>query len=384
MSTSMLIILFWVVAPLLLLAVGLLRLRAAASAFADPAAGDRRARYQAGLARLRALRLLLLVLVCGWALGAVELVRQEASIRAVVLHLGSLGLILALGSWPFLRYRAQAMARPLGGGAMVRLFAGMAVHQAITTGVALLLVFIGVTLAYRASSTALAVVILMATSLLNVTSLFLLFPLIVRVLGRARPATDPALLRMIGELNALAGTSVDRVWVLPSPTGSLNAMVTGLSGRRPTVFVTDALLAQLSPPQLRAVLAHELAHVRKRHIVRALGTGWIGAIVYLGLVLSTLTLLARQGGAAQGPLTTAAVIFVASLLTDVLLKLPSSRRRETEADTLAASWVGTEALADALERLYAANLAAADYSLTEKIWASHPTLRTRLSQLQRS
>jgi STE24 endopeptidase len=224
---------------------------------------------------------------------------------------------------------------------------------------------------------------MVAALLLDVTVVFVLYPYLVRLLSRARPVTDPAVLSMLDELNRTCGTSVDRLWLLSSPTGSLNAMVTGVSRRRPTIFVTDALLASFSLADLRAILAHELAHVRRRHILRALGNSWMGVVVYMGLFMLVWTVVSKVSGQTPGPLAVAAMVFVASLVTDLGVWLPLGRRRESEADQLAASWVGGEALAGALERLYGANLAAADFSLTEKIWASHPTLRTRLSQLNR-
>ena len=45
-----------------------------------------------------------------------------------------------------------------------------------------------------------------------------------------------------------------------------NAAVVGLSARSRTVYLSDALLAQMDDAELEAVLAHEVAHMRLRHV----------------------------------------------------------------------------------------------------------------------
>ncbi len=47
---------------------------------------------------------------------------------------------------------------------------------------------------------------------------------------------------------------------------ALNAAVTGLVPRLRYILLTDALIEELAPPQLHAVMEHELNHVRHRHL----------------------------------------------------------------------------------------------------------------------
>lgn len=56
-----------------------------------------------------------------------------------------------------------------------------------------------------------------------------------------------------------------------------NAAVVGLSRRSRTVYLSDSLLAQMDDAELEAVLAHEVAHVRLRHVPLFLvvSAGWI-------------------------------------------------------------------------------------------------------------
>lgn len=66
--------------------------------------------------------------------------------------------------------------------------------------------------------------------------------------------------------------------VLDSPT----AMAYCLPGLRPRLVVTTAALTELSPTQLRAVVAHEQAHLRQRHDLVVLPfVAWSAALPFL-------------------------------------------------------------------------------------------------------
>src|SRR5262245_49319641 len=70
----------------------------------------------------------------------------------------------------------------------------------------------------------------------------------------------PELYRTVGELATRAGVPMPRLYLIPSEQP--NAFATGRSPAHSAVAVTAGLLSQLPADQVRAVLAHELAHVR--------------------------------------------------------------------------------------------------------------------------
>ena len=118
-----------------------------------------------------------------------------------------------------------------------------------------------------------------------------------------------------------------------------NAMVVGL-GPTVRVVVDDTSLAQ-QPGQLRALLAHELAHVSRRHTLE--GVLWFGVI---GLPAILLVLAAAGRLTGGRPAAAAAVpVLLACALTMATLLLPVenliSRRIESEAD-----WAGLRATQD--------------------------------------
>jgi STE24 endopeptidase len=124
-----------------------------------------------------------------------------------------------------------------------------------------------------------------------------------------------------------------------SRTTAENAQVDGL-GPTVRVVVDDTSLSE-RPDELRALLAHELAHVSRRHTL--IGVLWFGVIGLPAILL----MLAAAGRLTGGELTTSAAVPVvlACALTAATLLLPVenllSRRIEAEAD-----WVGLRATHD--------------------------------------
>src|SRR5438876_7213442 len=59
-------------------------------------------------------------------------------------------------------------------------------------------------------------------------------------------------------------------------TRKANAYVSGL-GRTRRVVVSDTLLEQAPPAEVRLVLAHELGHRRKQHVLRGTALAMVGA-----------------------------------------------------------------------------------------------------------
>jgi STE24 endopeptidase len=121
-----------------------------------------------------------------------------------------------------------------------------------------------------------------------------------------------------------------RVW---RTDGSMvNGAVIGLIAPLRYVLLTDALLERLSPRELEAVMAHEVAHIRLRHMP------WLVCAV-LGAVLPLATMLDITLAAADMPVipwleTVLAVgVFGAGLFVFGLV----SRRFEWQADAYAAS-----------------------------------------------
>jgi heat shock protein HtpX len=96
---------------------------------------------------------------------------------------------------------------------------------------------------------------------------------------RARPVSEverPDLYRLVRELAFSAHLPVPRLFV--SPAAQPNILTIGYSARSAAVCCTDGLLRLLSLTELRAVLAHELAHVARRDVAVS---SWLAGLASL-------------------------------------------------------------------------------------------------------
>ena len=186
------------------------------------------------------------------------------------------------------------------------------------------------------------------------------------------------------------GYPVEDVWVIDGSRRSTkaNAFFTGF-GRRKRIALFDTLLETLDPEATVAVVAHEVGHYRRGHVIQ----GVLLAIAHLGLLcwLLSLVLAAPQLSLALGvatPSLHAAVVVFALLLgpLEVALAVPLhawSRHNEREADRFAVQTTGAgEALARGLRRLSVDGLSnLTPHPLYVLLHYSHPPLAQRLRAL---
>ena len=113
----------------------------------------------------------------------------------------------------------------------------------------------------------------------------------------------------------------------------LNGAVMGLIGPLRYIMLTDALLESLSGSEVEAVMAHELGHVRRRHMVW-LGIAGLGSIMLAGIA-AQVTLGRFVPGWEQRPWAQGAA-FLPAMTLGLLVFGVVSRRFEWQADAFAA------------------------------------------------
>ncbi len=168
-----------------------------------------------------------------------------------------------------------------------------------------------------------------------------------------------------------------------------NAFFTGF-GSRKRIALFDTLIDQQTTPELVAVVAHEVGHYKRRHILKnlLLGLAHTGALFWL---LSLF--LDRQGlfdaFAVSEPSVHAGLVFFGLLFTPIELVLSVlvnlfSRRYEFEADAFAAETTGGgEPLIAALKKLSADNLSnLTPHPLQVVLHHSHPPVLQRIAALR--
>lgn len=169
-----------------------------------------------------------------------------------------------------------------------------------------------------------------------------------------------------------------------------NAFFTGL-GRFRKIVLFDTLITQLTEPELEAVLAHEIGHYKKRHVIKMLGISVAGVFAAFGAI----AWLARQqwfyrafgfqhqAGFAAANVVPAILLF--ALLAGAITFWISpfihrwSRRFEYEADAFARAAMGeTQSMIQALRKLSERNLSnLTPHPLYSRFYYSHPTLLER-------
>lgn len=210
-------------------------------------------------------------------------------------------------------------------------------------------------------------------------ALYLVSPLAVRWVHRAAPIDLPDLADRIRRLEAVSHTRLGVVHRVPDVPFA-NAGVTGTWHRLRLILVTDLLLEVAGPEDIVAILAHEIAHVQCRHLLRR--SVWMipRAAIFM-IVMFAVTLMARWLGFTRGPAPTMIGAVVASLLVALSVEMPGSRRHELEADRLAAQWVGTDVYVRALRLLHETNATEIEPARWEALLSTHPSLQKRVSAL---
>ncbi len=155
---------------------------------------------------------------------------------------------------------------------------------------------------------------------------------------------------ILDELTTRAGLPMPKLYLIDSVQP--NAFATGRSPARAAVALTTGLLRQLDSREVRAVLAHELAHVRNRDVLLSTLAAAMASVVTAAAHIGSLFFASREDeehGAAPLLLALVAPIAVP------LVQLAISRTREFAADAEGARISGDpDALADALLRIEAA------------------------------
>ncbi len=166
-----------------------------------------------------------------------------------------------------------------------------------------------------------------------------------------------------------------------------NAYFTGF-GRNKRIVFFDTLLARLQPGEVEAVLAHELGHFKRRHIVKRIVLIFAATLAFLavlGQLIDQPAFYAGLGVEAQNTAIALILFFlVAPLFTFPLTPLTSllSRRHEYEADAYAAEQTSATDLAQALVKLYEDNAATLTHDpLHSLFYDSHPPAALRVARL---
>ena len=120
------------------------------------------------------------------------------------------------------------------------------------------------------------------------------------------------------------------------------------------VCVTLGLMDALNERELAGVIAHELAHIKHRHmLVGTIAAGMAGAIALVGSILRWGIILGTGRDGDENPLAMLAMALVAPIVA-VIVQMAVSRQNEFQADATAVQIMGDkQGLQSALQRIEA-------------------------------
>jgi Zn-dependent protease with chaperone function len=204
-----------------------------------------------------------------------------------------------------------------------------------------------------------------------------------RRLRRRSPVYDPAECAGLYDLYREAGACVGLKRLPPLHRQADEAPLAFTTGCfRPAVFLAPALIRSLGPDELRAVLVHELVHVRRRDNLRA----WLGSLLPIGALVVLLQVAAlyalfrmdQRLGFAHAVLVGAAVIAVLWTFRSVAWPRLVFRREVTCDDLVVAALQNPLVVAASLVQVWRLQRALPRRPSARWIHA-HPLLRTRPS-----
>lgn len=204
------------------------------------------------------------------------------------------------------------------------------------------------------------------------------------------PLEDDQLRKRVENLLSRCGFKSQGIFVMDGSrrSGHGNAYFTGMGSNKRIVFF-DTLLSTLNEDQIEAVLAHELGHFSRKHVVKNM-------FVMAGLSLLGLALLGWASGQTwffeglganteSNAMALALFMLVIPVFLFFLHPLMTSlsRKYEYEADDYAASVSNADDLIAALVALYKENASTLTPDpLVSAVYDSHPPAALRIAHLQ--
>lgn len=214
--------------------------------------------------------------------------------------------------------------------------------------------------------------------------------LILPLFNKLTPITEGEVSARVKALLERCGFKARGVFLMDGSKRSShgNAFFAGF-GAAKRIVLFDTLVERLAPPEVEAVLAHELGHYRLHHIVKNLVLS--AALSFAGLWLLGQLIDKRwfyEGLGVATPGTAAALALFLLVIPEFLFFLDPvasrlSRKHEFEADAYAVAHAERAELEQALVKLYRDNAATLTPDpLHSAFYDSHPPAAVRIARLK--
>ena len=217
----------------------------------------------------------------------------------------------------------------------------------------------------------------------------ILAPVLIRWVWDTVPITEGDLHERVTGLCARHRVRFRKILIWRTRGAMLNGAVVGIAGPLRYILLTDALIERLPDPHLDAVIAHEVAHVKRKHLPWLLGATAVAAAAGGTLVTLAPRVLPAQTlpPMSRGELDAAAV--VVSVFAAFIVFGMVSRRFERQADAFAVQDGSAHAGASAVTAPAAAAMAGAlervarlNHIPAERFGYRHGSIATRARRVR--
>lgn len=196
-----------------------------------------------------------------------------------------------------------------------------------------------------------------------------------RIAHYSKPLDDEYLNRRASEISKKLNTGSLKLYVIDLDKFKI-ANAGQVGARKFSVFISSYLIKNLEPEETVAVIAHEFAHAKKRHVLKNMMLSWLSMLIAANMLLFPFDI-------SNLPYLDAALFLggLAILFGSTIFVLPYYQRKfESEADVIAASIIDGNLLISALEKIAELNLTPRDLS---KFWnLDHPSTRERVRKIR--
>lgn len=209
------------------------------------------------------------------------------------------------------------------------------------------------------------------------------------IFNKFEPLEEGDTLSRIKGLLERCGFSSDGVFVIDGSKRSShgNAYFSGF-GRNKRIVFYDTLLKMLSDDELEAVLAHELGHFKKKHIIKSILISFATTLIGLAILAWLMKNQWFYNGLGVSTQSTYMALLLFTMISPVFTFALSpimslfSRKNEFEADAFAAEQTDAQHLIKALVGLYRENASTLTPDpMYSAFYDSHPPAPVRIAHL---
>ena len=218
-----------------------------------------------------------------------------------------------------------------------------------------------------------------------------LSPFLLRLFYKLTPLEDGSLKDKVQALAEETGYKFKAIYVVDASKKStkLNAFAAGY-GKTKTVGLFDTLIEKMSKEEVIAVLAHEIGHAKKGHILTSAPLGFLSLAIMMAAAFFVVTMPAVSQAFGFADVNVAFGIYVLFIMVSpimLLMQIPVaalSRKHEYEADAIGKELAGGEAMISSLKTIYRESFGnLTPHPFVVMMEYSHPPLDARVRAIDK-